>query len=76
MLPSTQPLILTLGQPVAQRCYSPARTCCAFSAVHLHRKKTHWLCRQRACVCQAIQQKRLESSLLREGSRKMEGGSE
>lgn len=43
-------------------------TYCACSVVHLHRKHPRWLCRQRACVCQAIEQERLEGLLLREGA--------
>lgn len=40
---------------------------CARSAVHLHRKRPRWLRRQRACVCQPIEQERLEGLLLRGG---------
>lgn len=60
----------------AERYCSLASTYCAFSVVHLHRKQTHWLCRQRACVCLAVQQQRLDGSLLGERSREKEGGSE
>lgn len=48
-------------------------TYCAGSVVHLHRKHPRWLCRQRACVCQAIEQERLEGLLLREGVEKWRG---
>ncbi len=49
-------------------------TYCACSVVHLHRKHPRWLCRQRACVCQAIEQERLEGLLLREGAEIQRGG--
>lgn len=49
------------------------RTYCACSVVHLHRKHPRWLCRQKACVCQAIEQERLEGLLLREGAARQRG---
>lgn len=59
-----------------QSCHAPHahRTYCACSVVHLHRKHPCWLCRQRACVCQAIEQERLEGLPLREGERRDRGG--
>lgn len=69
-----------------QRCGAQhaRRTYCARSAVHLHRKRPRWLRRQRACVCQPIEQERLEGLLLRGGGgggdtqrwRETEGGRE
>lgn len=47
---------------------------CASSLVHLHRKHPCWFCRQRACICQAIEQERLEGLPLREGAERPGGG--
>ncbi|KAK5869069.1 hypothetical protein PBY51_010029 [Eleginops maclovinus] len=55
-----------------QSCHT-RRTYCAGSVVHLHRKHPRWLCRQRACVCQAMEQERLEGLLLREGAERQRG---
>lgn len=47
----------------------PVSTCSrAFAAMYLHRKRSRWLCRQRACVCQPMEQERLEGLLLRGGA--------
>lgn len=51
---------------------------CACAVVHLRRKRPRWRRRQRACVCQPIEQERLEGLLLRGGGaqrgRETEGG--
>lgn len=54
----------------AGRCGSPC--CRAFATVYLHRKRSRWLCRQRACVCQPMEQERLEGLLLRGGAETQE----
>lgn len=57
------------------RCGSPATAAAcrrAFAAVYLHRKRSRWLCRQRACVCQPMEQERLEGLQLRGGAETQE----